>query len=242
MNYRQQLYQKYFETQAGRNIEQIKQQLDDDFKQLNRDVAPFLPPTKTAKILDIGCGYGNLLLWLKERGYNNVAGVDISPEQVEVAHSLGLNEVVCGNVFEFLENNEGKFDTVVGMDIIEHFTKNELLKLLHLIKKSLKKGGNVIFRTPNMDSPMGTYYAFGDYTHEILLNTPSAYQIMKVAQFSDVQVLSSIKLSSNFIKRTLQKVMWWKIVLFIKIIFFATDRTSKGLIFTPNLIITGKKK
>ena len=50
------------------------------------------------------------------------------------------------------------------MDIIEHFTKNELVELLSLIKNKLNPGGKAIFRTPNLDAPLTTVFANGDFT------------------------------------------------------------------------------
>ncbi len=35
-----------------------------------------LPADKSARILDIGCGYGNLLYGMREAGYKNIQGID----------------------------------------------------------------------------------------------------------------------------------------------------------------------
>jgi len=42
----------------------------------------------------LACGYGRLVYSLKAHGYTNVIGVDISEEQVAIAHKLGITEVI----------------------------------------------------------------------------------------------------------------------------------------------------
>ncbi len=48
-----------------------------------RELVPF-----EGKILDYGCGYGRTVSYLKECGYNNVTGVDISSEMIKRGFQL----------------------------------------------------------------------------------------------------------------------------------------------------------
>src|SRR5437870_7579155 len=50
----------------------------------------FRSANKAARIADLGCGYGSFLYFLHEEGYRNIAGVDISAEQVDSARKLGI--------------------------------------------------------------------------------------------------------------------------------------------------------
>src|SRR5688572_20960360 len=59
------------------------------------------PADRHIRVLDLGCGHGSLLSFLKKHGYTNVAGVDTSREQVALAHRLGVNEVRLGDAREF---------------------------------------------------------------------------------------------------------------------------------------------
>src|SRR5579859_7525051 len=52
-----------------------------------------LPANLGAKILDVGCGAGLLMLALRELGYTEVQGIDIDPGQVESCRSKGLDAV-----------------------------------------------------------------------------------------------------------------------------------------------------
>jgi 2-polyprenyl-3-methyl-5-hydroxy-6-metoxy-1,4-benzoquinol methylase len=53
-----------------------------------------LPSDKSAKILDVPCGEGNILYFLKELGYSDVHGFDLDECRVEVAQQIGSNAQV----------------------------------------------------------------------------------------------------------------------------------------------------
>lgn len=50
----------------------------------------WLPEDRTIRCLDLGCGAGHLLAALRDAGYRNVRGVDISQEAVAAARSKRL--------------------------------------------------------------------------------------------------------------------------------------------------------
>ena len=126
----------------------------------------WLPSEKTARILDVGCGSGNLLRHFKTLGYQNLHGVDISPEQVALARQ-GIPGVVEGNVFDYLDSASGQSDLIIGLDLVEHFNKDEVLRFLSACHKALRPGGRIILQTPNAESPWACSVRYGDFTHEV---------------------------------------------------------------------------
>ncbi|MBK8473258.1 MAG: methyltransferase domain-containing protein [Sphingobacteriales bacterium] len=71
---------KYFSHQVKRaDAENLAAQLAAEFPQLKADLQAWLPASLNSRILDIGCGYGNALLWLQEQGYTHLSGIDLSP-------------------------------------------------------------------------------------------------------------------------------------------------------------------
>jgi 2-polyprenyl-3-methyl-5-hydroxy-6-metoxy-1,4-benzoquinol methylase len=238
MTFRSKLYQSYYSTQVSRYAGSTDSQF---VSQYEKDIIKFLPADKNMRILEIGCGHGSLIKILEKKGYKNILGIDYSKEQVKLAKQNGINNVEEADCIQYLSNKPEEFDIVIGVDVIEHFTKNELLDLLDKVKSSLKTEGLVIFRTPNCDAPFGTVYYFGDITHEIFLNAFSARQIMLASGFSDVNVFSSAIIPSGWLKTIFQKIIWFKSVFFFKLILFATGRSTRDVFFTPNIIITAKK-
>lgn len=242
MNYRNTLYDKYFSNQAGRHAENLSTLLGHEMLQLEADVAPFLPENPTARILDIGCGYGNLLFFLQKKGYQQTEGIDLSPEQIEKAQQLGLQNVFCINVFDFLAQPRPPYQCIVALDVIEHLSKEELQQLLATINRVLLPGGSVLFRTPNMDAPLTSVYAYGDFTHETLLNSHSAIQIMQSAGFEQIEVQPSAMIVQGRIKKIAQKVLYAGVSLAVKLLLLATARSAKGVLLSPNMLIKAVKK
>lgn len=204
------------------------------------EIVPLFPADKLVSFLDIGCGNGSLLAAAKAKGYQNVKGIDISEEQVELAHRLGVPEVIQGNLNELIASGKETFDLITGMDIIEHFSKDELTEMLTGLKKILKPGGVVIFRTPNMDAPYASVFASGDFTHECLLNKSSAMQLMNACGYSRTEVFAGMIKTRGFIKETIRKIVWSLVSLKIKIWLFASGRTWHEVLFSPNLIIKSR--
>ncbi len=100
----------------------------------------WLQERKDAAIVDLACSGGKLLYFLKDRGYTQVSGVDISSSQVQLAKQV-LPSVIEANVLDYLETHLDAFDLIVGLDIIEHFYKDEVLRFLDGRYVALKPGG-----------------------------------------------------------------------------------------------------
>ena len=243
VEYRKVLYANYHTTQSGRaSLTSAEALFLREKRQFESEILPLLQSvSKSARIFDMGCGSGSLLKGLKDAGYTNVIGMDLSEEQVNMAHEFGVSEVVLGDAMQFFRSSEEQFDVITGMDIIEHFTKDELVELLQLIQSKLKKGGMAIFRTPNMDAPIATAFAIGDFTHENYLNASSAEQVMLSCGFVDVNVKPSFMRVNGFLKEGLRGIFYRLLSLRLKLQLFATARSTQKVLFTPNLLIVGVK-
>lgn len=242
LQYRDIFYKQYYSSQLGRDATNYKKKFDAESAQLAAEIAPLISAGKEAVICDLGCGTGSLVKVLLNKGYTQSMGVDVSEEMVQVAHTLGVPQVQQADVNTFLAAHKNHFDIITGIDIIEHFTKDELVALLRLIYEALKPGGMVIFRTPNLDAPFATLYANGDFTHENYLNASSARQVMMNCGYNDIAVKASLIRIQNPVKEAVRKIVWQMLLFRLKLQLFATGRSSRGVLFTPNMIIQGFKK
>ena len=242
VEYRKVLYANYHTTQSGRaSLTSAEALFLREKRQFESEILPLLQSvSKSARIFDMGCGSGSLLKGLKDAGYTNVIGMDLSEEQVNMAHEFGVSEVVLGDAMQFLRDAQEGFDVITGMDIIEHFTKDELVELLQLIQSKLNPGGMAIFRTPNMDAPVASAFALGDFTHENYLNASSAEQVMLSCGFHSVNVLPSTMRVQGVLKEIVRRIAYDWLELFWKLQLFATARSTRKVLFTPNLIIVGQ--
>ncbi|MFO8184328.1 MAG: class I SAM-dependent methyltransferase [Candidatus Aegiribacteria sp.] len=85
------------------------------FRRRHRDLEKH---AKGRRLLEVGCAYGFLLDYLRDRGWD-VTGVEISPLSSSYARDrLGL-DVRTGSV-ETADLKEGSFDAVLLLDVLEH--------------------------------------------------------------------------------------------------------------------------
>lgn len=98
-----------------------------------------------SKILDVGCGTGYNIEFLKGQGYIDVYGLDFAPEALEFCSSRGLQMVTCGNLAELPYASE-TFDMITALDIIEHLDDD--LQGLAELKRILKPGGKLVIFVP----------------------------------------------------------------------------------------------
>lgn len=236
LKYRDTIYNNYFSNQVNKLDVDHSKMLAEQASHNGAELLGLLPSNKAAKIVDLGCGFGTFVKPALDAGYTNVTGYDISEEQVKVANQLGLNTVYQSSIEDYFAKGE-KADVIVGLDIIEHFTKDELIEFLVNIKNHLNPGGKAIFRTPNMDAPQTSIYAYGDISHEVFLNKSSALQVMSSVGFTKTQVFGGLLRNTNPFKELIRKAGWWKYKTFKKIVLFCTARTWHNVVFEPNLLI-----
>src|SRR5688572_7586304 len=87
------LYARYVET-IFKDAKPISLERFEDYaRYYKKTLSPFLPENKSAHILDIGCGLGHLLYFLKEQGYVNHFGIDRGEEQIEICRQLATTNV-----------------------------------------------------------------------------------------------------------------------------------------------------
>ncbi len=137
----------------------------------------WLPEDRETRILDIGCGSGQFLHFLKERGYTRAEGIDLDRTQVEIAQSLGL-QAECVDVDAYMKRPGKDFGLIAMLDIIEHFRRDELFPLMETIVSRLEVGGRLIASVPNAESPVGLPCYFADITHEMAYTAGSLEEML----------------------------------------------------------------
>jgi SAM-dependent methyltransferase len=166
------------------------------------------PSDKDIKIVDLGCGYGAFLYFMRERGYSSVAGIDASFEMSDTAAKLGIHGVRHGNVFHFLEKQaDESIDVITAIDLIEHFTKEELFDLVANMHRVLKTGGRVITHQPNAEGVFGNAILYGDFTHELAFTRGSIAQVFLGNGFSSIRSFEDKPLRYS-VKSRIRRLLW----------------------------------
>jgi SAM-dependent methyltransferase len=128
----------------------------EDFKRLDFIVSSIRKKCPAAaRILDIGCGNGNISRALGSLGYR-VVGVDIDPESVEKAKQQNTFPNVRYEISDAQEYiSTGSFDAVVCSEVLEHLTDPEAL--VKTISQILEPGGLFIATVPNGYGPRESF-------------------------------------------------------------------------------------
>lgn len=145
-------YYKYDFKNLGR-----KKKLRNLFKKIL--VSPFLlkyremyyrtiPFFDRGKVLDIGCGNGSYLAWLKELGWEPY-GIEIDEDCVKLARNEYGIDIFCGDLLESDFSDE-YFDCVTMWNFLEH--SHHPLQILRETNRVLKQNGLVVISLPNINS------------------------------------------------------------------------------------------
>lgn len=104
-------------------FESPDQSLDDAQLAKRRHLAAKLRIRPGANVLDIGCGWGGLALYLAEITGAHVTGITLSKEQHQCAQTRAMERGQTENVnFKLLDyrDAEGRFDRIVSVGMFEH--------------------------------------------------------------------------------------------------------------------------
>ena len=116
-----------------------------------RNIAAFIEdaPTKPLNILEIGCGMGATLGYIKNKyPFAAVYGIELESNIVEMAQHY-IPDIICGNIENMeLTYEENFFDYIIFADVLEHLINPDVI--LKKVKKYLKSSGSILASIPNI--------------------------------------------------------------------------------------------
>jgi 2-polyprenyl-3-methyl-5-hydroxy-6-metoxy-1,4-benzoquinol methylase len=121
--YRSRIYQYYVKASTQSITPKSIGGLKPRSHQIKKVIRDHFPKDRSASILDLGCGHGAFIHFIREAGYVDVSGIDRSPQQVAAANRLGVKNVLEGDLVETLRSlPEQSKDVIITFDVLEHFT------------------------------------------------------------------------------------------------------------------------
>lgn len=119
------------------------------FENVRREIEPLLPPL-AERVLDVGCGAGATLQWLKQSGRcRHTVGVEMMESAAALARER-VDEVIVGDANLLIASafEPQSFDLVLCLDVLEHLV--DPWSFVSHLRPLLKPGGLVIASLPNV--------------------------------------------------------------------------------------------
>jgi SAM-dependent methyltransferase len=140
------------------------------------------------RVVDLGCGRGELLELLGEAGVS-AYGIDLDPDNVAVCTEKGL-DVIEGDAISHLEGLEGSaVDGIVASHVIEHLGADPLWRLVAAAVEKLAEDGILILETPNPESLLaGSINFHRDPTHVRPVHPETLAFLCESAGFREVEI------------------------------------------------------
>lgn len=241
--YRRRFYTRYAQLKQRTDVEQVRRDLARGRPYLKRLVKQFFPEDRNCSIVDLGCGSGALLYFLQQAGYVNTLGVETSPDQVDFARQLGVTSVISGDLLSFLRDSAAElYDVVVAFDVIEHFSKDEVLEILDHACRVLRSGGRLILHVPNAEGIFGSRIFWSDFTHEMAFTREGLRQLTQASGFASLQCREDVP-AVHGLKSFIRRGLWWGLRAFFRLVHMAeTGDPGSGLILTQNLLAVATKR
>ncbi|HVN28612.1 MAG TPA: class I SAM-dependent methyltransferase, partial [Candidatus Binataceae bacterium] len=153
----------------------------------------YLPYDSRGRLLDVGCGSGDLLARMESLGWE-AQGIDLDPIAVAAARRKGLE--VHRGALDRRNFPDAHFDAVVMSHLIEHV--HQPIELLAHARRVLRPGGRLVIATPNAESlghrMLRERWPLLDPPRHLQIFTPPVLESMaRKAGFADVRVSTEVR-------------------------------------------------
>jgi len=115
------------------------------------------------RVLDLACGEGFSSRFMKKLGANEIIGLDISSELIEIAKKKDSENIqyFVGDAINYDFSVLGKFDVITAIMLFDYVSsKEDFLKILKKINSVLNEDGEFYFLNPNPKTQLN-YNSYG---------------------------------------------------------------------------------
>ncbi len=190
-------------------------------RQFEINYRKFFPVDKKAAVLDIGIGRGEMLSCMKNWGYENYLGIDISLSTIRFCKSINLNCELVDDPIKWLCVNNERFELITLLDVLEHVKKEETISFLRALYVSLRHSGILIIQVPNLQAPDGQLHRYNDITHEVGYIEHSLKQVLVATGFKNLHFYGFEDIVHTGCKthvRYILRFLLWKWIRFMRIV------------------------
>ncbi len=107
----------------------------------------YIRPQPGERVLDVGCGYGDLALYLPNVTY---VGVDVNERYIDFAqrNNTGEAEFVTADVTELSQEQYGRFDCATLIGVLHHMSDSDVTRTLKAVSGMLNPHGRLLAAEP----------------------------------------------------------------------------------------------
>jgi SAM-dependent methyltransferase len=142
----------------------------------------------SSDVLDIGCGRGEFLALLKERGVR-ARGIDVNDSMVEVCVQKGL-DASKADALEYLRAQPaGSLGGLLAAQVVEHLEPAYLTNLLDAAYAALRPGAPIVLETINPACWFAFFESYvRDITHVRPLHSDTLKFLLQASGFGGVEI------------------------------------------------------
>ena len=188
------------------------------------------------KVLDLGCGRGEFLSILSEKGIP-AEGIDSNEQMINICREKGLDCTKADILDKLTEFEDGSLGGIFSSQVIEHMSPSYLKRVIELAFHKLALSSHIVLETVNPTSVFALvqiYYL--DLSHQKPIHPQALKFLLENAGFEDVE----IKLSSELQQEKLQELP--SADERSTILNRNVDKLNKLLYSAPNYAAIGQKK
>ena len=141
-----------------------------------------------SRVLDIGCGRGEMLAALKGAG-TGARGIDLNAEMVAVACDRGL-DAARADALEYLSSlPDESLDGLIATQVIEHLEPSYLMRLLDAAARKLLPGSPIVLETINPACWLAFFSSYiRDFTHVRPVHPETLQYLLRASGFERVDI------------------------------------------------------
>jgi len=202
-----------------------------------RRLGPWAPARRSARCLDLACGNGELLFALERHGYQQLQGVDLCLESVELARRFTRAGVEHADVMSHLAAQpDASFDLVTALNIFEHLPKAELPGLFTELRRVVAPGGSVVAMVPNALSPFGASTRYWDITHELAFTPASVHQLARLSGWGERVEFRECGPMPHGLKSSVRWALWQGLRAGVAAWFLIEAGSTRGPVYTADMM------
>jgi SAM-dependent methyltransferase len=233
-----QITRDYYATTAARGHTSERAHYEQTAEQLLRRVAPWMPPDRDARCLDLACGCGELLYLLEREGFRHTVGVDLCQEELDRGRPFVRAELIHSEVLDYLKSCPPQsVDWITALNILEHLPKDSLLSVLVQTRRILRPGGTLVAMVPNAVSPFGSLTRHWDLTHEWAFTPNNFRQLASLTGFSPHVDFRECGPVAHGLKSTVRYLLWQLLRAGIAGWLLVELATTKGGVYTQDMLV-----